>query len=78
MPSPYALALAEVYSASCDCGRAQYRRHAEPLTLAVAAQVKAEREARSTTFAALQKESLEALHEAATFDASCAECAPGS
>ena len=42
------------------------------------AQVKAEREVRSTTFAALQKESLEALHEAAVFDAYCAECEPVS
>ena len=33
---------------------------------------------RSTTFAALQKESLEALREAAVFDAYCAECEPES
>ena len=46
--------------------------------MATAAQVKAEREARSITFAALQKESLEALREAASFDASCAEFKPGS
>ena len=44
----------------------------------MAAQVKAEREARSITFAALQKESLEALHEAAAYDASCPELNPRS
>lgn len=44
----------------------------------MAAQVKAEREARSITFAALQKESLDALHEAAVFDAYCADCEPVS
>ena len=51
---------------------------AELLRVCLPAQVKAERVVRSSTFAALQKESLEVLREAAIFEAYCAECEPVS
>ena len=45
---------------------------------AVPAQIKAERHVRNQSFASLQKESLDALREAAIIDTFCADCEPVS